>query len=205
LYQENACEFQEPSFSSDSSGEKEKMKNNIIDKISPEQALEILRCLAKNSPTIKKQIEREMEEVLKEVDVEEICEEVYSALDGIEVEELWDRSGPSRHGYSEPEDMAIEMMEEELEPFNKEVFRYFDLGMANEAKLYCMGVLKGIYQYEQISESKFKGWAADIPGECFGYLLDEWRKRSGNVNDHKEMGEFITKECGKWANWALKM
>ena len=37
--------------------------------------------------------------------------------------------------------MAMEMMEEELEPFNKEVFRYFELGMANEAKLYCMAAL----------------------------------------------------------------
>jgi hypothetical protein len=180
------------------------MKDNTIDKVSPEQALEILRRLAKNSPTIKKQIEREAEEVLKEIDVEEICEGVYSALDGIDVEELWDRSGSSRHGYSRPEDMAVEMMEEELEPFNKEVCRYFEMGMANEAKLYCMGVLKGIYQYEQTSKSEFKAWAADIPGECFAYLLLEWKKRAGNEDDVKEMGEFIERECGKWARWALK-
>ena len=180
------------------------MKGNKIDRISPEQALEILRRLARNDSKIKKRIEKEAEEILKDVDVEEICGEVYSALDGIDVEELWERSGPSRHGYSGPEDMAVEMMEEELEPFSSEVLKYLEMGMANEAMLYCMGVLKGIYQYEQESKSEFKDWAADIPGECFGDLLLEWKKRSGDPTDLKKMGEFIERECSKWAKWALK-
>lgn len=175
------------------------MKNNTIDKISPGQALEILKRLARNSPAIRKQIENETKNVLKEIDIDEICEEVYSALDGIEVEELWDRSGPSRHGYSGPEDMAVEMMEEALEPFNKEVFRYFEMGMAHEAKLYCMGVLKGIYQYDQTSRSEFRNWAEDVPDECFGDLLAEWKKRARNENDLREMEAFISRECEKWA------
>jgi hypothetical protein len=149
------------------------MKGNTIDRISPEQALEILRRLARIDPKTKKKIENEAEKVLKEVDVEYICEKAYSALEGIDVEDLWDRSGPSRYGYSGPEDMAAVMMEEELEPFTEEIFKYFEMGMANEAKPYCMGVLKGIYKYEQESKSKFKDWASDIPAECFGYLLSE--------------------------------
>jgi hypothetical protein len=176
-----------------------KMKDNKIDRISPEQALEILRRLARSDPKIKKRIHKETEEILKDIDVEEICEEVYSALDGIDVEELWERSGSSRHGYSGPEDNAAEMMEEELEPFNNEVLKYLEMGMAAEAKLYCMGVLKGVYQYQQESKSEFKDWAADIPGECYGHTLREWEKRSGDENDLKEMDEFIKKECSKWA------
>ena len=181
------------------------MSNNIIDIISPEQALAILRRLAEDNPDIRKQIEDEANKCLKEIDVEDICEEVYSALDGICVEELWDRSGHSRHGYTGPEDMAVEMMEEELEPYNREVFKYFEMGMANEAQIYCMGVLKGIYRYDQESKSEFKNWATDIPSECFRYLLNDWKKRTRNRNDLKEMGKFIEKECGKWAKWALKV
>ncbi|MBA7518348.1 hypothetical protein ES705_10418 [subsurface metagenome] len=175
------------------------MKNKIIDKISGEEALTILRQLAKNDPKIGKQIEKEAEKLLKKVDLEEICEDVYSVLDGIDVEELWDRSGASRYGYSSPEDMAMEMMEEELEPYNKEVVKYLELGMAKEAKLYCMGVLKGIYQYEQESKSEFKDWAADVAGECFGYLLEEWKKRINNKDDLIEIDKFLEKECSKWA------
>ena len=165
--------------------------------MSHEQALEILRRLARDNPKIKKQIEIEAEKELKEIDVESICDDVYFALDGIDVEELWDRSGSSRHGYSAPEDVAVEMMEEELAPYNEEVIRYFKMVMDKEAKLYCMGVLKGIYRYEQESKSEFKDWSEDVPGKCFGDLLGEWRKRTTNKDVIKEMNKFIEKECVK--------
>lgn len=64
--------------------------------------------LPRSNPKTKKRIEKEAEEILKEIDVEGICQEVCSALDAIDVEELWERSGPSRHGYSAPEDMAAD-------------------------------------------------------------------------------------------------
>lgn len=181
------------------------MEEEILNKISPEEALEILRCLVRKDPNIAQQIEKEAELLLKKVDLEEICEDVFFTLDGIDVEELWDRSGASRYGYTSPEDMAVEMMEEELEPFNKEVIKYLELDMAKEAKLYCMGVLKGIYQYVQESKSEFKDWATDVPEECFGYLLREWKKRAENKNDFKDMEKFLEKECNKWFEWALKI
>jgi hypothetical protein len=65
-----------------------------------------------------------------------------------------------------------------------------------------MGILKGIYQYEEDSESEFKDWATDVPGECFGYLFDEWKKRCNNIKDKKEMKNFISDACPNWAEWA---
>jgi hypothetical protein len=59
---------------------------------------------------------------------------------------LWDRAGSRTDGYTSPEDMAVEMFEESLEPFLQELHRLFDLKMYQEANLYCMGILKGIYQ-----------------------------------------------------------
>jgi len=67
-----------------------------------------------------------------------------------------------------------------------------------EAKLYCMGVLKGIYKYEHESDSEFKDWAVDLPGECFHDLLDKWTKRSKMKSDIKEMNEFVMMECDNW-------
>jgi len=180
----------------------EEMKNKILGKISGEEALGILIRLAEKDPKIAKQIKKEAEQILKKIDLEEICKDVFLALDGIDVKELWDRSGHSRYGYSSPEDMAVEMMEEVLDPYNKEVIKYLELGMAKEAKLYCMGVLKGIYQYVQKSESEFKDWATDVPEECFGYLLKEWKKRTKNRNDRNEMNKFLEKECSNWAELA---
>ncbi len=74
-----------------------------------------------------------------------------------------------------------------------------------KALFYCMGVLKGIYKYVQESKSEFKNWAVDVPEECFGYLLEEWKKKTKNRNDIKEMNIFIEKECNNWAELALKI
>jgi len=63
-------------------------------------------------------------------------------LDGIDVHELWDRSGGRSDGYTSPEDMAFEMFEEALVLFHQELFRLFDLNMRQESIRCCMGILK---------------------------------------------------------------
>ncbi len=97
------------------------------------------------------------------------------------------------------------MMEEALDPYNQQVTKYLELGMIKEAKFYCMGVLKGIYQYAQESKSEFKDWAIDIPEECFGYLLEEWKKGTKGKDELNEMNKFLEKECSDWSEWASKI
>ena len=77
--------------------------------------------------SLAKKIEMEADILLSAMDLEEICEAVYFDLDQIEVQELWDRSGKSRYGYVSPEEMAFEMMENELAPYNEDVLRYIEL------------------------------------------------------------------------------
>lgn len=158
----------------------------------------ILKQLLITDPKIAELIEKEAEKLLKTIDLEMVCEEVYSDLDFLDVEDLWDRSGPSRDGYMSPEEMAFEMVENELEPYKNQVMKYFDLGMTKEAKKYCMGVLKGIYRWEKESKSEFKDWAADVAGECFDFLLEEWQKKTTDENNIVEMDKFLKKECSQW-------
>ena len=179
------------------------MKDEIFNRISPSEALEILKQIAKTDKKLKKRIVELAEGLFRDVDIEAVCDDVFYALDGIDVHELWDRAGPRTDGYTSPEDMAVEMFEEELEPFLQELYRFSDLKMHQEAKLYCMGILKGIYQYEEDSGSEFKAWCTDVPGESFGYVLNEWEKRNSNNKDKKEMKDFISKECPNWSEWAI--
>ena len=179
------------------------MKNDIFDNISPNEALEILRQLARIDKGLKKKVIELAENLIKTVDVEEICEGVFDALDGIDVHELSDRAGPNRDGYTSSEEMSFEMFEEVLEPYANEMHRLLDLKMHQEAKLYCMGILKGIYQYEEDSGSEFKSWATDIPGETFGSILRDWGKNSKN-KDKNEMKNYIHEECSDWFEWAVK-
>ena len=177
-------------------------KDDLLDKISPNEASEILRQITKTDKNLKRKIIELAENMLRNVDVNEICETVFDALDGIDVHELWDRAGPKTDGYTSPEDMSVVMFEEALEPFVQEMQRLLNLKMHQETKLYCMGILKGIYQYEEYSESEFKDWASDVPGESFGYILREWGKNRNN-KDKKEMKDFIKKEFPAWSKWAI--
>ncbi len=177
----------------------EQSNKTILDKISPDEALRILYELYSKNSSIRDTIISEAEKVLSDINIDEIADDVYYELDSIEVEELWDRSGPSRDGYSSPDEMAYEMIEEVLFPYKEQVKKYQDIGMSHQAKTYCMGVLKGIYQYDHESESEFKNWATDMPPECFGLLLEEWRDRCSQEDDIKEMHKFISDECPKWS------
>jgi hypothetical protein len=67
-----------------------------------------------------------------------------------------------------------------------------------------MGLLKGLYQYEQDSASEFKDWATDVPAESFGSILDEWSERNSSKNDKTEMKDYICDECPNWSKWAIK-
>ncbi len=179
------------------------MKEDIFNKISPSESLEILKQIAKTDKTLKKRIIELAEDLFRNVDVEAVCDDVFDALDGIDVHELWDRAGSKTDGYTSPQDMAVEMFEEAIEPFLEEMYRLFDLKMHQEAKLYCIGILIGIYQYEEDSGSEFKDWATDVPGESFGHVLNEWKKRNSNKRDKKEMKDFISNECPNWSEWAI--
>ena len=179
------------------------MKNNIINKISPDEALAILKRLSKKDKDLRDKILEAAEDLTRDANVDELCEAVFYALDGINVHELWDRAGPNRDGYTSPEDMSFEMFEEALEPFLRDMQRLLSLKMYKEAKLHCMAILKGIYQYEEESKSEFKDWATESPGECFGSTLREWAKKR-SAKDIKEMKNFIQKECQDWSEWAIK-
>ncbi len=90
-----------------------------------------------------------------------------------------------------------------LKPFFDQVRRYHKLRMFPQAQTYCMGVLQGIYRFDQESKSEFKDWAVDVPIECFGYLLEEWRKDCQNSDATTKMDEFIRSSCPNWAKYVL--
>ena len=106
--------------------------NNLLDKISPSEALEILKLLAKTDTQTKKKILDIAENMIKDIDYDSICDDVFWALDGIDVHELWNSSGSTVDGYISTDQMAVEMIEEELEPFQQEIFRLIKLGLSQE-------------------------------------------------------------------------
>ena len=178
----------------------------VIEKLTPQQALEILKRLSQNEGKIGEAVRAEARTLLQAVDLDETADEVFFVLDSIDVEDCWDRSGSSRYGYTEPSEAAVELVEEELQPFYDQAARFRELNMPEQEMTYCMGVILGIYRYEHESKSEFREWAEDIPIECAGYLLTIWRERNPKAVDAEAeaMDEFIRQRCPKWAENLLR-
>lgn len=177
---------------------------DLIRKLTPEQALEVVMRLSDKGGAIREAVLAEAGNVLSEIDLDEIADAVYFVLDSIDVHDCWDRAGNSREGYTSPDEAAAELIEEQLQPFFDQAGRYRELGMAEEDATYCRGVILGIYRYEHESKSEFREWAVDIPIECAGTLLNEWRERGQVSISVAAMDEFIRDRCPNWATYFLR-
>jgi hypothetical protein len=178
--------------------------DDLIGKLTAEQAQRILMRLSDREGPIREAVLAEARVVLKQIDLEEVACEAFDALDSIDVHDCWDRAGSSREGYTSPEDAAVELLEEALQPFVNQVGRYCDLGLSKEETVQCMGTILGLYRYEQESRSEFREWSVDIPVECAGDLLAQWRKRRRDSASSTAMDEFIQDRCPNWAGSLLR-
>jgi len=174
---------------------------DVIDKLTPEQALQIIRRLAEKGGAIREALVAEANGLLTHVDRDDLAQQVFDILDEIDVQDCWNRAGGSRDDYVGPDDAAAEIFEEQLQPYVDQLKRYHDLDMPEQEAAYCEGVILGVYRYEKESKSEFRAWSEDVPSECAGYLLDNWRERNRETARLNAMHEFIRERCPEWAKW----
>ena len=166
-------------------------KKDVLQSISAEEAASVLHQLVATSSAIRKKAEEIALTLLVDVDAEEVAEDVYLELDSLRVEDVWDNSGAKRDGYVDTGDCAWEMFAEALQPFLQEMQKCQDLSLNVQAKWHCMGILEGIHRFETESESEYKDWAVDAPGEYFVRIYDIWKKEVKNKKEVAEIRKFI--------------
>jgi len=170
----------------------------IIDQLSPADAQSILKTLAASDEGLAARIAEMALAHLRQVDVEEVAAALYGELDALEVEEVWDRAGRTRHGYVEPGEAADQMIEAVLAPFLEDLAKYQKLGLRAEANRMCEGLLLGLHRFEHESTSEFKNWAPDAPIIFAEAVVDAWKSGSPHKSDVKALRAFVTKELSSW-------
>ena len=173
---------------------------DVIGKLTSAEALEIIERLCRKSDELRETIAAEAMNLLAEVDLDDIADEVFDALDSIDVQDCWDQAGGSSEGYTSPDETAFDLFEEELQPFFDQVERYHELDMPEQEAAYCMAIILGLYRFEHESKSEFKQWAEDIPADCAGNLLEEWRERNPEQARIGARHAFIRERCPKWGD-----
>ena len=62
--------------------------------------------------------------------------------------------------------------------------------MPVQAEAVCLGILKGVYDFQWHSKTEFKNWAIDAPSEYFWIYLEEWKKHFQQPSSTSRMNQF---------------
>jgi hypothetical protein len=153
----------------------------LLDHLTPAMAVSILKKLCADKE-IRNKIADLAETELRQVDPDEVAEEVFCELDGLDVEDLWQNSGKSRYGYVEPSEQAYTMVEDVIEPFTGDMAKYRNLGMKGEEKEFCKGLLRGLMRYENEGSNEFRDWLPDGIMDFANEIVREYEKYNTEID-----------------------
>jgi len=179
--------------------------DTILQALRGDDALVILRRLADRDPEWARVIETMAKDLLSAVDAGDVAAEVLAELESLSVEDVWDRAGPRRDGYSDPGEVAAEMIDEALEPYADEIEHLIGLGMQVQADGLFRGILRGLYDFGTAPATPFRDEAADSVEDRFGADLLNWRNRLPSQATRPRLDAFLAQFCPKWADSASEM
>ena len=160
----------------------------LVQSLNTDEASHTLKLLLDENPDLMKRIYDCAAKVTANVDAEGVADDVFSSLDILDYDDLNGRAGRTRHGYVAPDQAAWDLFEEALTPFINEMAKNHERMLPAVAKIYCIGIIKGLQRYEESSFSDLSDWLQDAPGEYIDTVVDEWKK--GNPSD-EDVAEVI--------------
>jgi len=143
-------------------------KTNSLDRRKGDEAATVLRLLLKGHPELANEVEALAKSVIGDVSIEDVADDVESALRSLDLDDLHDRAGSHAHGYVEPTEAAWELVEEDVTPFLDDIKRRAESGQFDSALATCVGVVLGLYRLRNSGSDPFLGWAVDSPDEMAG-------------------------------------
>jgi hypothetical protein len=159
----------------------------FIHTLSTDEAKLVLRDMLDNDPLLLKQAYETAIKIAGNVNADDIKNDVFYSLNSLDEDTLSGRSGRTQYGYVDPGDAAWEMFEEELDTFIDEMKKNQKRGLTGIAKTYCIGIIKGLMEYDKKSNSNFYDWVQDAPGEYIDNVIDEWKKGKPTDKDIAEV------------------
>src|SRR6267154_2047164 len=129
-------------------------RSRILESLTGSDALSILKILADRDEQLAREIDAVIGELLGEVDVAGVAANVTDELESLDVDDIFDKSGARRDGYVDPGEAAFQMFAEALSPFLRDMERYQTLGLPERASACCLGILQGIYDFDEESSTQ---------------------------------------------------
>jgi hypothetical protein len=169
---------------------------SALDRLNINESARVWSQMLKRHPELRAEAEVLALEMITKVDPEGVAEDVVYALEGIEEEDIWSRSGSDQlGGYADPGEAAYELCDEALEPFLEKLKRLLTMGLEVPALAQVQGMLLGLHALE----GKLPDDAEEYPGDEGVYsVLGTWAEASPAASDRALMA-WADKELPDWA------
>ena len=125
-----------------------------------ERSFLMVKLLAAH-PELLAEAEQLATELLTDMDASAIADAVATALRELDTEEVGNRSGRYRGGYTEPTDAAWEILEEAIEPFLADLRKLVELGHISAASTMAQGLVDGLNELGDLEDGTVLAWAGD--------------------------------------------
>lgn len=184
----------------------------LVDALDPAEAKRLLATLLDAHSEFVAEAAGLADAELSGVTAEDVAQEVAFALEGVCVEDIWERAGKRPDGsYVEPTEAAWEVVEEAVEPFIADLTRRLELGRRAEATEPCQGALVGLYSLSQGEGEFLDGHAPDSLEEIAAHIVETWKRggtsKRGSAVQSKEfaaMQSFVSDALPEWRSFLTR-
>jgi hypothetical protein len=175
----------------------------VLERLEAGEALSLLHRLLSAHPDLRSEAEEMARALLAEIDFEAVGEDVEDALRALDINDLNDRAGCHRDGYTDPTEAAWELLQEAIDPFLVNMKRQTELGLSAQALETCKGVLLGLYRIRERKGDELLGWAPDFPEEAAVRAVDVLAGGDASKtarSAHKPLldGAFLAERLPEW-------
>ncbi len=174
----------------------------LLERLSPEEAVAVLHQLLNKHPELRSEAKQFATKLVTSCSIEDIAQDVYDRIAGIDLDDLNGRAGAHSWGYVGPDQAAQDLMEEAVEDLVEDMKRRAELGLVSAAEVVCAGMVQGLYQVRDTKSDGALGWAPDFPGEEADYVVGEFLRACAHAARkaaQKSLMESLAKRAPKWA------
>jgi hypothetical protein len=183
---------------------------NLLDKLESHEAAAVLSGLLARHAELRPEAEAIARAVLGQVSMFTVAGEVEDALLQFDYDDLNGRAGGHSWGYVSPDEAAVELLEEAIEPFVAQMTRHLDMGLETEALEVCQGILLGLYQVRDGAGNDILGEAPEFPDESAAHVVGLWTGKDEVKAGGRKTGprrtiprEFVRQQVPEW-EWILE-
>jgi hypothetical protein len=147
----------------------------FLDGLKPEEAQAVLQRFLAAHPDLCAEVQRIAHSLLREISFGAVADNVEDAVRAVDFDDLRGRAGRHEGGYVEPDQAALDLFGQAVDPFFEDMKHKLKLGLEAEALEICKGIVLGLYRVRDDEGGELLRWVPEFPEESAGWAADIWR------------------------------